>query len=144
MRFESRSEAETKKIAERLAKTLKRGRTVCLFGELGSGKTVFVKGMARALGIPERDVTSASFTIAAEHEAPVPLYHIDLYRLEDGREAEAAGVFEFIGSDGITVIEWAERLGQVEDSVRVYINVSSNGLREIIIEGNREEDRDNM
>ncbi len=115
-----------------------------LHGELGSGKTVFVKGVAGALGIPASDITSASFTIVAEHEGAsgVPFYHIDLYRLEDVRDAEDIGIEEYPGRDGIAVIEWAERLmpdGHAGIKVSITVTrgapVAREGPREIIIEG---------
>lgn len=113
---------------------------------MGSGKTVFAKGVARAFGIPEREITSASFTIVAEHEGTregkaVPFCHIDLYRLESPYEAEAVGVEEYLGGEGVAVVEWAERLGEPPvDAVRVTISVVSKGAREIIIEGVDEKD----
>ncbi len=130
----------------RLGQLLKPGDTVYLFGELGSGKTVFVKGIASALGIPEREITSASFTIVAEHlgQSGISLYHADLYRLENLEQAEAIGIEEYIGSDGIAVIEWADRLppGYAE-GIRVEIRrarVAGREGREIIIEGLDEKD----
>ena len=69
-------------IGFRLGNLLRPHSVVCLYGELGAGKTTFVKGIAQALGISDRDITSASFTIIAEYDSEIPLYHIDLYRLE--------------------------------------------------------------
>jgi tRNA threonylcarbamoyladenosine biosynthesis protein TsaE len=132
-----------------LGKRLGKGDTVCLFGELGAGKTTFVKGIASALGIPEKEITSASFTIIAEHtgtvnEAPVPFYHIDLYRLHGAAELDSTGIEEYIGRDGISVIEWAERLGEVEGSLSVTFSTVADNKREITIEGMDETDRDNL
>ncbi len=137
----------------RLGGFLKPGDTVYLHGELGSGKTVFVKGVAMALGIPPGDITSASFTIVAEHESAtrkIPFYHIDLYRLEDATDAEDIGIEEYPGRDGIAVIEWAERLmPHARVGIRVSITVTRGapvareGPREIIIEGIDEKDWNN-
>lgn len=102
---------------------LKAGDAVCLEGELGAGKTVFAKGVAESMGLAESDMTSASFTIVAEYNTNPPLYHIDLYRLSGADDAEAAGVFEFIGGDGIALIEWADRLGPVHTASGRIINV---------------------
>jgi tRNA threonylcarbamoyladenosine biosynthesis protein TsaE len=129
-----------------LGKRLRRGDTVCLFGELGAGKTIFVKGIASALGIPEKEITSASFTIIAEYtgsvnEVPVPFYHIDLYRLQGAAELDSLGIEEYIGRDGISVIEWAERLGGVEGSISVTFTIVAGDKREITIEGINETDR---
>jgi len=118
----------------RLGRTLEAGDTVCLYGELGAGKTVFAKGIASALGIPERDVSSASFLIVAEHEAKIPLYHIDLYRVRDEKEASALGIYDYIGGDGIAVVEWAERMPGIEGAVKVRINITGPEKREILIE----------
>jgi tRNA threonylcarbamoyladenosine biosynthesis protein TsaE len=116
---------------------------VCLLGELGAGKTTFVKGVAEALGIPRRDITSASFVIVAEHDSEPPLYHIDLYRLRDEQDLNTAGVYDYIGGSGISVIEWAEKIDIREENVtKVHINFVSEDEREIIIESH--EHRNNL
>jgi tRNA threonylcarbamoyladenosine biosynthesis protein TsaE len=143
VRVLTRGPEETKLEGFRLGRLLRAGQTVCLYGALGSGKTTFIKGLARALGIDERDIMSASFTIIAEHEAEIPLYHIDLYRVADDADLETTGVYDYIGGRGIAVVEWAEKI-DLEDAVRVRINFVSEDTREIIIEGVDEEDRDNM
>jgi tRNA threonylcarbamoyladenosine biosynthesis protein TsaE len=145
VRLLSNGPRETFRYGVTLGGLLKRGNVICLFGELGSGKTTFVKGVASALSIPERDITSASFTIIAEykgtmHHSPVPFYHIDLYRIEGADQLDSIGVEEYIGGDGISVIEWAERLGNVEDSISVRFEILSEDQREITIEGIRETD----
>ncbi|HDH33861.1 MAG TPA: tRNA (adenosine(37)-N6)-threonylcarbamoyltransferase complex ATPase subunit type 1 TsaE, partial [Nitrospirae bacterium] len=120
----------------RIGKRLKRGNVVCLYGDLGAGKTTMVKGIASALGISERDITSASYTIIAEYNAGVTFYHIDLYRLAP-EQVPDLGLHEYLGSDGISVIEWAERAeGEVpDDSIRVRLNHKEEDLREIEIRG---------
>ncbi len=134
MRQVSRGPQDTFEAGRRLGRTLKAGDTVCLYGELGSGKTVFAKGIASALGIPERDVSSASFLIVAEQEAKIPLYHIDLYRVRDEEEVSALGIYDYIGGDGIAVVEWAERMPGIEGAVKVRINITGPEKREILIE----------
>jgi tRNA threonylcarbamoyladenosine biosynthesis protein TsaE len=135
VKLQSNSEEETKVIGRKLGKRLKRGDVVCLYGELGSGKTTMVKGIAKSLGINERDITSASFTIIAEHDARIPLYHIDLYRIAPG-EAKDLGLEEYIGKDGISVIEWAEYAeSEVPDtSINVRLYYVGDNSREIEIE----------
>jgi tRNA threonylcarbamoyladenosine biosynthesis protein TsaE len=140
VRLQSSSPGETKKIGKSLGRLLKTGDTVYIYGNLGAGKTVFIKGIASALGINERDIISASFTIAAEHEGRIPLCHIDLYRVEEAREIEEAGIYDYIGAEGITVIEWADRLKDIEDEIKVKINFLPGDKREIIIEGIEERD----
>ncbi len=149
MKILSNGPEETFRCGFTLGKRLRKGDTVCLFGELGAGKTTFVKGIASALGIPEREVTSASFTIIAEYtgtvnEACLPFYHIDLYRLHGAGELDSTGIEEYIGKDGISVVEWAERLGGVEGSVSVKFAIVAEDKREITIEGMDEADRNNL
>ena len=138
MKVLSKSEAETKEIGFHLGKRLKPGQVVCLFGELGAGKTIFVKGLARALSIDEREVASASFIIIAEHkEGKMPLYHVDLYRMAEG-ETDELGLEEYFSGDGVTVIEWAERLGKdiPEDALKVTLSYrEEDTLRDIEIQG---------
>jgi tRNA threonylcarbamoyladenosine biosynthesis protein TsaE len=136
MKLQSNSDAETRDIGRRIGERLKRGDVVCLYGDLGAGKTTMVKGIASALGISERDITSASFTIIAEYDAGVPFYHIDLYRLTP-EQIPDLGLHEYLGSDGISVIEWAERAeGEVpDDSIRISLYHKEEDLREIEIRG---------
>ncbi|MCL0062507.1 tRNA (adenosine(37)-N6)-threonylcarbamoyltransferase complex ATPase subunit type 1 TsaE, partial [Thermodesulfovibrionales bacterium] len=126
------------KIGESLK--IKEAGIVFLYGDLGAGKTVFIKGIASALNIPKRDVGSASFVIVAEYETSPPFHHIDLYRLERDDDIEALGIWEYIDSDGITVVEWAERLSEVpeeilKEAIKVRISHCNENSREIIIEG---------
>jgi tRNA threonylcarbamoyladenosine biosynthesis protein TsaE len=136
MTLRSSSDRETRGIGRRLGEKLKRGDVVCLYGELGTGKTTMVKGIASALGINERDITSASFTIIAEYKVSVPFYHIDLYRVTPG-EISDLGLQEYLGADGIAVIEWAERAeGEIPDqSIRVRLSYTNENTREIEIQG---------
>ncbi|RJR16104.1 MAG: tRNA (adenosine(37)-N6)-threonylcarbamoyltransferase complex ATPase subunit type 1 TsaE [Nitrospiraceae bacterium] len=136
MTLQSKSDSETKEIGYRLGQQLKRGHVVCLYGELGAGKTTMVKGIASAFGINERDITSASFTIIAEYNVSIPFYHIDLYRITPDEITEL-GLQEYLGGDGIAVIEWAERAeGEIpEQSIRVYLRHNEDNTREIEIKG---------
>ncbi len=136
VKFHSRNEGETKEIGKRLGKKLKPGDVVCLYGELGAGKTTMVKGIASVIGINERDITSASFTIIAEYNGTVPFYHIDLYRVEP-QDVDNIGLYEYLGRSGISVIEWAERAEKEipDDSIRVRFHYTGEDSREIEIEG---------
>ena len=135
----TRSSEETEDVGFRLGSFLKEkggAVTVCLFGDLGAGKTTFVKGFASAFGIPGREIGSASFVIVAEYETNPPFYHIDLYRLGDEPCAEDIGLWEYIESGGIVVIEWAEKLGEVPDgAISVTFQYRGEDRREIAIEG---------
>jgi tRNA threonylcarbamoyladenosine biosynthesis protein TsaE len=105
---ETTDEAETAAAGAGLAPVLRTGDVVLLSGELGAGKTAFVRGLARALGVPEEDVTSPTFTLVQEYRAPTTvLFHVDLYRLSP-REVEDLGLDEMIG-EGILAIEWPDR-----------------------------------
>ena len=136
MKLLSNGPDETKDLGRKLGEKLKRGDVVCLYGELGSGKTMMVKGIASVFGINERDITSASFTIIAEYDADVPFYHIDLYRISAGKSSEL-GLREYLGGNGIAVIEWAERAEDEipEDCIKVSLKYKSDDLREIEITG---------
>ena len=106
------SAEETRAIGEKLGRHITAGTTIALTGNLGSGKTVFVQGIARGLHVPpEYYITSPTFTLINEYPGRLRLHHIDLYRIEDPAEIGEIGVYEVLGRDGVTVIEWAERLG---------------------------------
>ncbi len=140
-KFISKGPDETKDIGFQLGSILKRGDIVGLYGELGTGKTTMVKGIARAFGIDERDIVSASFTIIAEYESNPPFNHIDLYRIEKDYEIAELGLRDYIGSDYVSVIEWADRAVKhlPEDIIKVHIKTLDEYKREIIIEGINEE-----
>jgi tRNA threonylcarbamoyladenosine biosynthesis protein TsaE len=106
----SRSEAETRAAARALAADLQPGATLLLSGDLGTGKTVFVKGLADGLGIDPDDVTSPTFTLVHEYQGGrLPLVHVDLYRL-DRADLDDIGLDADAAAAGVTAIEWAERL----------------------------------
>jgi len=106
----TRSEAETAAVGRDLARTLAAGAVVLLFGDLGAGKTAFVRGLAEGLGVDPADVSSPTFTLIHEYRSGrLPLFHADLYRLSDAREIDELGLDE-IGEDGVLAIEWAEKL----------------------------------
>ncbi len=100
---------ETLTLAARFARILKRGDMVCLFGDLGSGKTAFVKGMAKGLKIAAHHVHSPTFTLMNIYEGKIPLYHFDLYRIK-ARDLFGLGYEEFFYGQGIAAVEWSERL----------------------------------
>src|SRR6059036_3065541 len=110
----SNSERETFDIGVRIGNQLSGGDIILLNGRLGAGKTILVKGIAHALGIDEEEVTSPSFTLVNPHQGRLLLYHIDLYRLDEGAAAAHAVDLDEILTDenAIVIIEWAERLGR--------------------------------
>lgn len=124
------SVVETFRLGERLAQHLEGGEILLLSGRLGAGKTVFVKGIASALGIETEEVTSPSFTLVNPHEGRLLLYHIDLYRLEAGASAaHAVDLDELLTNErAVIVIEWAERLGNYRLPENVWrIGISGDG-----------------
>ncbi len=104
----SGSEEETLAAGERFAARLTAGATVLLFGDLGAGKTAFVRGLARGLGVPADEVTSPTFTLVQEYRGRLTLHHVDLYRLEPA-EVGDLGLDELTAGDAVVAIEWAER-----------------------------------
>ena len=109
--FISRSYQDTIKSGIVLGKVLMPGCVIGLIGELGAGKTCFVKGIAYGInGIPESEVTSPTFTILQEYEGNIPFYHFDAYRLSGIGDLETVGFDDYIGGEGATVIEWADRI----------------------------------
>jgi tRNA threonylcarbamoyladenosine biosynthesis protein TsaE len=131
----TRSEAETAAAGRDLARTLAAGAVVLLFGDLGAGKTAFVRGLAEGLGVDPADVSSPTFTLIHEYRSGrLPLFHADLYRLNTAREIEELGLDE-IGEDGILAIEWAEKLPRTPPrAVRVRLEDAGADRRRVTIE----------
>ena len=127
----TKSAEQTISFAEEYAKTLRAGDVVLLRGEMGAGKTVFVKGLARGLGIDE-EITSPTYAYMNEYGGK--LYHYDCYRLTDGAQAEALGLTDYFYAGGICVIEWSENIRSVlpEQCKVVQINKLSEREREIV------------
>jgi len=108
--FISHSPADTEALGERLGRVIAHGQVLGLSGELGAGKTQFVRGLARGLGVTSR-VHSPTFTLVNEYGGGrLKLFHLDLYRLETPGQLFSAGIDEFLSPDGVAVLEWAERL----------------------------------
>lgn len=135
------SPEQTWRIGEMLGALLGPGDIVCLYGDLGAGKTSLSYGIALGLEVKEQYITSPTFTFVNEYEGRVPFYHIDLYRLKDPEELENIGFEEYLDSEGVTVIEWAERAEDElpEERLSVYLNYVNENSREIgfLAEGER-------
>jgi len=121
MIFESYSPQQTEEIAYSIGKTLKPGEVICLSGELGAGKTAFTRGLVKAFDVKE-PVTSPTFTIVNEYDGILPVYHFDVYRINDVEEMFEIGFEEYIYGNGISIIEWPEHIKEILPAS--YINVT--------------------
>jgi tRNA threonylcarbamoyladenosine biosynthesis protein TsaE len=132
---ESSSARETKGWGRRLASCLKGGELLGLSGEIGAGKTCFVKGLARGLDLNEGEILSPTFTMIQEHKGLFNLYHIDLYRLDDAC-LDDMGLREYLFSDGIAAVEWFERLRESSEveCLLIRIRFAAAGRRTIEFE----------
>ena len=107
----TQSTKETIHLGKRIGTLLRPGDTVALVGELGTGKTHYIKGLAAGLGVERAiRITSPSFTLIHEYRGRFPFYHIDLFRLGDEEEAEELGLEEVFAADGVVAVEWADRI----------------------------------
>lgn len=124
----SHSPAQTARIGQRLGELLQRGDLLLLLGEFGAGKTHFAKGIAQGLGSPDL-VNSPSFVLVNEYRAGathayLPIYHVDLYRLEDAREISGIGLDEIATGDGVCMIEWGQRAADWLPAERISVSLS--------------------
>jgi tRNA threonylcarbamoyladenosine biosynthesis protein TsaE len=132
--LKTHSVEKTIRFGARLAAALERGDVVAISGELGTGKTALVKGIARGLGVPQ-DVTSPTFTLIHEYDGGrLPLHHIDLYRLHSPQQALAIGIEDYLNGSGVTVIEWAEKIESLLPERTTRIRIESLGETERRIE----------
>jgi tRNA threonylcarbamoyladenosine biosynthesis protein TsaE len=107
----SHSPEETADWGRKLGTLLEAGDVVALIGELGAGKTVVAQGIARGLGVPEETcIASPTFTLINEYRGRVPLYHLDFYRLDDHSDCANLGLEEYLGGEGVVLIEWADKI----------------------------------
>jgi|SRR5919109_1469606 tRNA threonylcarbamoyladenosine biosynthesis protein TsaE len=122
LRVVSHCTVDTQTLGEHLGRLLDAGDIVCLYGELGSGKTILCKGLAKGLGVThERAVRSPSFVLIQRYRGRVPVYHADLYRLDGTADIADIGLREMLGGDGVAVIEWADKLDALLPSERLDI-----------------------
>jgi tRNA threonylcarbamoyladenosine biosynthesis protein TsaE len=126
VRLIAREVEATRAVGAILGRAAQPGDVVCLFGELGAGKTQLAKGIAAGLGVTDT-VNSPSFVLMAEYEGRLPLFHIDLYRLADAADALAGGLVDDRQAAGVTVIEWAERLGERLPASRLDVRIDGTG-----------------
>lgn len=132
----SDSRVATERIGEKIGRAARPDDVIALWGDLGTGKTTLVRGIARGLGIPEKEVTSPTFVIVHEHEGGrLSLFHIDLYRIS-GADAPGTGWEEALGSGGVAAIEWPERVERSLPADRLDVRLAHTGGdgREIALE----------
>lgn len=127
--LKSKSEQETHAIGYRIGTLLKSGDIICLTGDLGAGKTVLTKGIARGLGVKE-DVTSPTFTLIHEYMGRIPLYHFDVYRIGSIEEMEDLGYEEYFYGSGACVIEWASQIRELIPKDHLWIEIRTKGENE--------------
>ncbi len=133
--FFSRSSSASVERGKLLGAQLTAGSVIGLVGDLGAGKTCFIKGLAEGLNnTPESEVTSPTFTILQEYPGPVPLYHFDAYRLSGSSDLEAIGFEDYVGTDGVAVIEWADRISDAlpREALLITIEAVSENERRFI------------
>jgi tRNA threonylcarbamoyladenosine biosynthesis protein TsaE len=124
--FTSHSHQDTIRFGRVLGEALKPGCVVGLIGDLGAGKTCFIKGVAYGVNrIPESEVTSPSFTILQEYEGNIPFYHFDAYRLSGMEDLETTGFDDYIGGEGAAVIEWADRISDALPRECLIVSIDS-------------------
>jgi tRNA threonylcarbamoyladenosine biosynthesis protein TsaE len=118
----TRSADETVALGRMLGGVARPGDLICLWGDLGAGKTQLAKGFALGLGI-DATITSPTFILMAEYPGRIPLFHVDLYRLADAADALAGGVIDDRQADGLTVVEWPDRMGDVLPAARLDVRI---------------------
>lgn len=128
----SNSAEETAKLGEKIGKSLKENDVIALFGPLGAGKTTLIQGVAKGLSVKDY-VTSPTFILINEYTGRIPLFHIDLYRLDDAAEIKDLGIEEYFSRGGVCVIEWAEKLSAMlpNDAKKIVIRPTDENKREI-------------
>ena len=120
--YETMSENETFQVGQELAKNAKGGEIFCLVGNLGVGKTIFSKGFATGLGITEH-ITSPTFTIVQIYQGKLPLYHFDMYRIEEPEELEMIGYEDYFYGEGVCLVEWANNVREVIPKDAIWISI---------------------
>lgn len=135
MKIISRNETETFELGHKLGRMLKAGMVLSLNGDLGAGKTYLTKGIAKGLGIDEY-VTSPSFTIVNEYEGRLPLYHFDVYRIDDVNEMFEIGFDEYLFGSGVCIVEWGDIVRDILPNETIHIEIKrvEEDIREISIE----------
>lgn len=135
MKFKSSSVKETIEFGRKFAEELNAGDVVCLEGDLGAGKTHFVKGIASGFGIDQEKVNSPTFTLINEYYGETPIFHFDCYRLKTIKEALEIGIEEYLYGEGVSVIEWPSKIKELipENAIQIEIKHTGTSERSILI-----------
>lgn len=133
--FRSHSVNETIRAGSEFGKQLSPGDVVCLTGDLGAGKTHFIKGVASFFGVDPDKVNSPTYTLINEYSGEIPVYHFDCYRLKHEQEALEIGAEEYFYGDGVCLVEWPEKIGSLipDDAIWIKILHLSGSERDILI-----------
>ena len=124
----SNTPKDTLLAGEKLGKTLKAGTFIGLVGNLGAGKTVFTKGIAKGLGVKQyKYVNSPSFVIIKEYKGRIPLYHFDVYKLDSSDDLDGVGYEEYFYGNGITVVEWADKVKDILPDKKILVKFTHAG-----------------
>jgi tRNA threonylcarbamoyladenosine biosynthesis protein TsaE len=139
--FTTGSDAETEALGARLGASLAGGDVVLLHGDLGTGKTVFVRGLARGLGLDPDEVASPTFTLLTRYPGRIALHHADLYRLRGNGDDLELGLEELPGARDVLAVEWAERLSSVpwRRCIRVSLTHAGEDARRVVVEAPEDE-----
>ena len=135
----SKSAEETQMIGEKIGRCIATGVLIALIGDLGSGKTVLVQGLAKGLDVSEKYyITSPTYTIINEYPARMPFFHVDLYRLNRGDDIESIGLYDIIGDHSVVAVEWADKIMDeyFPDILHIAIHIGKNDIRRILIRAN--------
>lgn len=124
MIYHTHSELETERVGERLARCLRPGDVIAMSGDLGAGKTVFIRGLARGLGVTAR-VTSPTYTVVNEYEGKLPLFHFDMYRLSGPDELYDIGWDDYLKRGGVCAVEWSERAAGLLPGNCIYVAIAA-------------------
>jgi len=130
------ADAETRSLGQKIGSLLFHGLIVALTGDLGSGKTCLVQGLARGLNVPdEYTVASPSYTLINEYPGRLPLYHVDLYRIDNPVDLDDIGLFDIADREGVTAIEWADRMqpGDLVEYVSIAFEILNDSQRKITL-----------
>ena len=135
MHFVTQSPEETIELGRKIGRLLKPGDVIAMTGTLAAGKTTITKGIAEALGVDDT-ITSPTFCLISEYEGKMPLYHMDVYRLEGAEDFANLGVEDMLYGDGVCIVEWSEKVSSElpKRTIRMKITPNENGSRDIEIE----------